>query len=1743
MTSFHSFLQQQKTDGFTTEDVLVAFLPLMKQVIATHESGFVAPLDGLQNLNVEGFGIWYPEASQQSQRRNIRPIKKLLNAASGGIDVTAEHHVTLDVHDGIQQDTNLQIGEVDDTIVRPVYLPGYLCWEHQLDHHDPATDVFSLGLILASLACSLDFTEPADHHRFVSNRRNLFQITPSLHPVLARSIVLMTELDRHLRPQDLPGLLITLENYRDQEVDFETDLASSQSLGGKDRPGKRQVILSKLQERLFEINRRNRLLHFRSNLQTVNLTHSSIPLSFDASNIREDQVLTWNGDFRKEIAFQKPVWLNRFLNFREAVYLPGQLDRIRAEARRDQTEYGFAQLRLIICVLRWADLKASPVERYESPLLLVPVDLNIKKGIHDRYSLTAVDETAEVNPVVRHLFKQLYDIDLPETVSLLGDGVEEFYQQLQQRIKISDESVELSRIQKPRIELIHQKAKRKLDQFRKRARLSGRGIRNFMDLDYSYDPVNYHPLGIRVFEQFIVPGTVNLKSIVSSAAPTRRYMVKDSSTEEQQDSVDVVEAQQSVYHLQNEGDENPFNWEFDLCSVTLTNLRYRRMSLVRDYTRLVSDNTENAAFESTFSILPADVVHHQEPSLPTDERFHVVSCDPTQSNAVSHARTGGSYIIQGPPGTGKSQTITNLIADYVVQGRRVLFVCEKRAAIDVVYHRLKQQGLDELCCLIHDSQSDKKQFVLDLKDTYDAFLAEASRPRDELKSKRSEVLQQLQTALGPIADFNAAMTEESVDVGGTLRSMLNRLIQLQEELNNKPSLTPRQWERVPQFADFNNNRPLLSEFATRLKYVQADGVLANHPLCLLNSEIADADRPTELVAECLVQCLGQPDSQVPASQACSSDQPAGSVAKLNAKVEALDLPSEVTSSLNQLRQAVAFAEDANFLSEGDLLALLDPDSQTSQTYAKRLKKLERCDTAIKKAQKDTVNWTNKLSSADTRTALQHAEQLESSLLRFAKPAFWKLRKVLKHAYNFSAHTVQPKWSQILKQLDTEHEKLADRYDVGNQIRDELQIHIEFDRFHSQLAEFRETAKTFPGPIQSLQAELQRADDGSARLRQLKELKSEILNLQQTLDRFVAGYDHLSLSELRTCLMNIDGALDQMPDYLHCLLSLKPLPDQLTSSIRSLPLTLAQLEAAAAERTLQDAYRSNRNMARFDHETREKQVSDVATSSQHLQLANAASVREFVRQRFNDHLQTASLPAAQLSAEQKEFKKSYDKGRRAIEHEFSKSMRFRSIRELAAAESGIVIRDLKPVWLMSPLSVSDTLPLNAENFDVVIFDEASQITLEEAIPSLFRADQAIVVGDEMQLPPTSFFANKRVDDDDELSFEEEGEVVQYDLNSSSFLNHSSRNLPTRMLGWHYRSRSESLISFSNHAFYGGRLLTVPEESRSTDQRSELVVATTEDAIENAGELLQRPVSFHFCDHGVYDKRRNKAEAEYIAELVRELLTSECGHSIGIVAFSEAQQGEIDRALRRLAEADPSFAELLEAELEREDDGQFNGLLVKNLENIQGDERDIIIMSVCYGPDTEGRIRMNFGPINLSGGEKRLNVAFSRAKHHMVLVASMKSSAITNDYNDGANCLKNYMKYADASSTGNEATVNTVLQSLSGRFESPTFVDSDVEPLVADLDKNLQAAGFAVTHNVGQSHFRCDLAVYRPGDLKYRLGILVDGDSWYQQTDLLERELMKPQLLDAFGWKVAVVLAKDWHHDKEGVLSRLIELLGD
>ena len=271
-----------------------------------------------------------------------------------------------------------------------------------------------------------------------------------------------------------------------------------------------------------------------------------------------------------------PSSLTRYLNFTEQLYLPSVLDRIRADAVRDAAEFGFEQLRLAICFLRWANIKESPPEHYDSPLVLLPVRLVKKKGVRDSYWLQPLTTEAQLNPVVRHLFKQLYDIELPATIDLSETTVEQLYEDLAGKIAASEPGITLSKVDRPRIELIHDLARRRLDRYRRTARVSGRGIRSFLDVDYSYDPANFHPLGLGIFRAKVRHSPTHLREIIQDRPLPRQYMVAPT------DDVPVAEKAKQFYAPREGADDNPYHWDFDLCRLTLGNFRYRKMTLVRD---------------------------------------------------------------------------------------------------------------------------------------------------------------------------------------------------------------------------------------------------------------------------------------------------------------------------------------------------------------------------------------------------------------------------------------------------------------------------------------------------------------------------------------------------------------------------------------------------------------------------------------------------------------------------------------------------------------------------------------------------------------------------------------------------------------------------------------------------------------------------------------------------------------------------------------------------------------------------------------------------------------------------------------------------------------------------------------------------------------------------------------------------------------------------------------------------------
>lgn len=1719
--TFLEFLQDgRERGGFETDDVLAAVLPLMEQVHRTHEEGFVAPLEGVGSIVSDQTRLSFDDTQRRKARKSPLRLAVIQKPVSAAVDVVGETRQTADLDSLSHQVENLTVGQMGQEITKPVYLPGYVSWEHSLDHHDQLTDIYSLGLILASLACHLDFTDRQEFHDFVSRRENLFALNARLNPVLAATIVRMTELDRHRRSQDLASDIVRLRNYREQTVDTEFDVNQIKGFRDGTATDKRQSIQGHLRNRLFEITRRNRLIYFKPTLQTLNLTLASVPLMLDYQRIQPEQLFFLRPGLAKELADGSTLNLGNYLRFEDAPYLPGVLDRVISEARRDRAEFGFAQLRLVLCFLRWNNLKESPDERIHSPLLLLPVELTKKKAVRDVYQLRSTTHEAEVNPALRHHLHELYGLKLPETVDLHETTLDAFHESLQKQIQASEPGVNLIKIERPQIKLIHDRARQRLDQYRRRLRLTGRGVRQKGAVEYSYDRSNYQPLGLQLFLRTVKPSPAPLGLAAGGKSrPRTPQMMEGAGPVPAPGSADdkavVSEKDASLYALHESQGANPYAWDFDLCSLTLGNFNYRKMSLVRDYTQLLEGDLASTAFDTIFSLQPRPAENSEKPALPIEDQFLTVSCDPTQTSAIAHARDGRSYIIQGPPGTGKSQTITNLIADYAARGKRVLFVCEKRAAIDVVFHRLQQCGLDDLCCLIHDSQTDKKEFVLNLKHTYEGFLKEGDGAA-AADAKRNELVRLINQDLGVLQRFADAMQTVHDGAGLPLRQILQRLIELRRD---QPALSLVETEQIPAYDHWVAHGAVIQHLAATLRDLGEEPIFARHPLRCLNPAVVDGENPIAT----LVAHLDKAEAILtPLEKALSQSK----------------LPGEVWNRLDQIEALVTFATRIKPLAKWNLLVLLNPESERARRFAAGVRDLAAKATALEQAQKAAAGWRERLPAADIPAALSQAQSFANSWFSRLKPAYWRLRKILLARYDFSSHVIAPGWVQILQALDAAIRAETAYGEAYGQFEQEFGV--------DNVGDASRFAAELPAILESLHPSAKSLCDylignpGAVALVQtLAGLGPEFHQLDAELSATFIDYRSESLLSLREWVDDVRENLSSLPDLIPCLRELGALPERLQQVLRRQPLTPRQLEAAMARQSLNETYRKDRLISQFEGRSLLQRLERLDNHYNEWMKRNAECIRARVRAKFLQHVQISSAPAAQLTAEQKNFKRLYATGRRELEHEFSKTMRYRSIRDLANDETGLVIRDIKPIWLMSPLSVSDAIPLDPAEFDVVIFDEASQIPLEEAIPAVYRSHQVIVVGDEMQLPPTNFFSASRLDEDSVL-VEEEGEAVTLDLAADSFLTMAARNLPATFLGWHYRSRYESLISFSNASFYSGQLLTIPDRQLSPVALPEIKVASPAEGAANVEHLLNRSISYHHLEQGVYSERCNTSEARYIAEMVRNLLRRETKLSIGIVAFSEAQQTEIETALTELGREDADFRNRLEAEFEREEDGQFCGLIVKNLENVQGDERDIIILSVCYGYDAGKRMLMNFGPINQRGGEKRLNVIFSRARRHMGVVSSIRHFDITNEYNDGAACLRNYLEYAAAVSVADGRTASRLLAGLApqvGGRETARPVDPVVDEIAAALRKH----GHQVDTDIGQSGFRCHLAVRDAGQAFYRLGILVDTDESYRNTDPLERCLLRPKVLERFDWRVMLVLTKDWYHDPDDVLRQLNRVL--
>ena len=517
--------------------------------------------------------------------------------------------------------------------------------------------------------------------------------------------------------------------------------------------------------------------------------------------------------------------------------------------------------------------------------------------------------------------------------------------------------------------------------------------------------------------------------------------------------------------------------------------------------------------------------------------------------------------------------------------------------------------------------------------------------------------------------------------------------------------------------------------------------------------------------------------------------------------------------------------------------------------------------------------------------------------------------------------------------------------------------------------------------------------------------------------------------------------------------------------------------------INNLYNEDPKLGKFRRENHEQLIADFRKLDQDLiQLSSSMVIQEANTRKPQDILVQAADSEANI-----------------LLKEAAKKRQLMPIRTLLQKIPNLLVK-LKPCLLMSPITVSQFLPAESNKFDLVLFDEASQIVPEDAIGAIYRGKTLVVAGDNKQLPPTSFFQKNLIDDVDwdELS-DEDVEVFDSILDECLGI-----GLPVKTLKWHYRSRHEGLIAFSNHRFYDDTLITFPAAKAQDDALG---------------------VKLVYVPDGVYDrggKRNNPNEAEKVADLVFEHFRLYPKKTLGVVTFSIAQMETVEDAIDRRLKEQPDFEQFF-----KED--RLEGFFIKNLENVQGDERDVIFFSVGYGYDQQKQMAMNFGPLNKPGGERRLNVAVTRAREKVVLITSVKATDIDPETKAlGVQTLRLYLDYAEHG----PKTLQSV-KAREGEFESA--LDEDV---AAEIKK----MGYEIVPQVGCSGYRIDIGVVDPVNPGcFLLGVECDGATYKSSSSTRDRDRLREQVLKQLGWRIHHIWSPAWVARRDSEIRRLKEAL--
>ena len=1053
---------------------------------------------------------------------------------------------------------------------------------------------------------------------------------------------------------------------------------------------------------------------------------------------------------------------------------------------------------------------------------------------------------------------------------------------------------------------------------------------------------------------------------------------------------------------------------------------------------------------------------------PLIELHSVVDADSSQIEAIEMAKSGKSFVLQGPPGTGKSQTITNIISECLGDGKKVLFVSEKLAALNVVSEKLKQAGLSEFCLELHSHKANKKNVISDICHTLHMSKCSVS----EKANVEIEIKQKMQRQLDAYA---VELHKERPMIGKSLY----QLYELHSQHRNDPTI---EWT-VP-------NLPSKGE-----EYLREVTFLLEQYVNFIPS-IGYDYKKNPWFGYTMQDTTYQTKDSVKKAFASTKEF------LMNIKPICSEISGKYNASIQNISEVYHWNVLLKILSNTDFVTPSMLDTKNFQSISLAMKSLASCS-------KEALNIQSDIN-----------EQYDKEIYAINGNEYNKKLKV-----QFSG-TFSRLFNSEYKSMIT-NLRMCMKSDSKLSYDGALAITEKLANYRSKVEEFNaleEPVKQYFGSgykgicsdWDSFTQQVESLDPAIHGIQSFGVLKeySDFSNHEEfqlyfdQLSSVIESYSTETLGFISGCFNKLifnmeEVALEESLEKCNsCLNDMERLDNW--CHFRTLLSDLNQYQALPyvnliIERNLESIHIVGSFQKLFYYQW----IDSIIAGSSILSLFNRILQDNTVKIFAEKDKEQFEINKVKIRSELSKQRPSIDlisngSALSILLREGEKKRKQKSIRTLLQ-ETGELVQRVKPCFLMSPLSVSTFLGSDSITFDVVVFDEASQIFPQDAIGAIYRAKQVIVVGDSKQMPPSNFF-NSTIDVED--NDEETGDVTDFE----SILDLCSACMRQLRLRWHYRSRYEQLITFSNKNYYDNDLVTFPSSK---------------------GDTKGNGVDYYPVD-GIFDRKShtNRKEAEFIVDLIYENIDKYPERSLGVVAFSVAQQELIDTLLSKRRQETPEKEYFF-------DKSKNEYFFIKNLETVQGDERDTIIFSVAYGKDAQGRLLHNFGPLNRVGGERRLNVAITRAKYNVQLVSSMHYTDIDlkRTSAEGARLLREYLDYAENGELFLEREM---------KLNSFEQFDSEFELEVCEF---LRSKGFSVDTQVGCSGFRIDLGLKRPESSDYVLAIECDGATYHSSKNARDRDRLRQEILERMGWKFYRIWSTDWFRNKEVEKERLLEAVKD